>query len=137
MLEGKKKISPCVAFERHVFFEGTGVFPVPEAFAVPIGPSAQGKNEGQQDQSEDGDDFEGGQPELDFSEGFDAEVIDDENRNEEDGDKHSGVDAVAINPFLDYQRCRRQLVGCDNDISVFPRVSTGLPSRRNAGKLHT
>lgn len=73
--------------------ERTGVLPVPEAPAVVIGAAAQHQNEGEQDQTDNDDHFEGGQPELEFTKEPDTKVVDGDYQHQEDGDPHACIDS--------------------------------------------
>lgn len=78
--------------------ERTGLLPVPEALAVMIGAAAQHQNEGEQNQADDDDHFEGGQPELEFTEEPDTKVVDGDNQHQEDCDPHACIHSCGIDP---------------------------------------
>ena len=78
--------------------ERTGLLPVPEALAVVIGAAAQHQNEGEQNQTDNDDHFEGGQPELKFTEEPDTKVVDGDNQHQEDCDPHACIDSRGIDP---------------------------------------
>lgn len=98
-----------------------------------VGATTQGKDEGQEDNTDDGDDLETGQPEFEFAEETDAEVVDAADDDQQDGDEDTRVDNIAIDPVLDNQGCRSQLVRGDDDvlepIPAVPRESVASQSQ--------
>jgi hypothetical protein len=62
------------------------------------------------------DNLDGTEPELEFTEEFDTEVVDGANDNKEDCHPHARIDLVFGFPFLDNQGGRSQLIRCSNDV---------------------
>lgn len=80
------------------------ILPVSEPFPVMIGTASEGKNESQEHNSKDNDDLERGEPELELAEEFDAEVVDRDNNDQENGDPYSWIHFISLNPVL-YDQC--------------------------------
>lgn len=80
------------------------------------GPTAECQDEGQEDQSDNNDDLQAAEPEFEFTEEFDAEVVDADDHNEEDSDEYTRVHFVRCYPILDDQRGSRELIGSNNNV---------------------
>lgn len=79
-------------------------------------PTSTSKNQTQKDQAQNDNDFDRRQPELEFSEESNTEVIDDDNGHQENCDECTRVDLVTRNPVLKDERRSSQIVWCDNNI---------------------
>ena len=111
----KREKAPCRALV-DIFGKRTGIIPISKPFAIVIGSSAEHEHETQDDNADDDDDFERGQPEFEFAKEADAEVIDEDDGDPEDGDEDARVDTVAVDPVLDDEGSSRELVGRDDDV---------------------
>lgn len=78
--------------------------------------TSQREHERQYDQCNDYSDLDTGQPEFEFPEESDAEVIDAHNHYQEHGDKDSWINSLARYPVLQHQCSRCQLVRRHNDV---------------------
>lgn len=86
-----------------------------------VGPTTEGKDERENDDTDDDNDLDGGQPELEFPKETNAKVVDTNDADEEDGDPNTRIDAITRQPILDDQGSGGQLIGRDDD--VFEPVS--------------
>jgi hypothetical protein len=78
--------------------------------------TSDSEDEAQKNDTDDGDDFEAGQPELKLSKEANAEVVDDEDCYQEDGNKDTRVDGITAHPELDNQGSSSKLIRSDDDI---------------------
>ncbi len=88
-----------------------------------VRPSSQHQHERENDQAADGQHFDRAQPKFQLSEKPDAEVINRDDGDEEDGDEHPRVDVFSVDPILDDQGPGRELIGGDDDILEPVRIS--------------
>ena len=102
---------------RRPLSKSTRVVPVAEPTGIAIRTTAAGNDETEKNDAEDDDDLEGGEPELELAEELDAaKVVDADDGDEEDCDKDTGVDLIAVDPELDGQSSGGELVGRDDDV---------------------
>ena len=102
---------------RRPLSKSTRVVPVPEPTGIAIGTTATGNDETEKNDAEDNDDLERGEPELELAEELDAaKVVDADDGDEEDCDKDTGVDLIAVDPELDGQSSGGELVWRDDDV---------------------
>lgn len=99
-----------------LFLERARVFPVAETLAIAVGTTAEGKDQRQEDDTNDSDDLEGGQPELKFSEELDAEEVDDDNQDKKDRYPYTRIDTLSLDPILHYKGTGSELIGRDDDV---------------------
>jgi hypothetical protein len=85
--------------------KSTRTLPILKSCCVVIWSSSTDKDQAQNNQPENNNYFDGAQPELKFAEEFDAEVVDENDGNKEDGDESSGVDLCTWYPVLYDQGC--------------------------------
>lgn len=79
--------------------------------------AAAGDDEGEEDDADNDNDFEGGEPEFKFAKEADAtKVVDAEDGDEEDGNKDAWVELFTGDPVLNDQGGGGKLVGCNNKI---------------------
>jgi hypothetical protein len=100
--------------------------PVLETLHIMIGAASAGKNERQQDEADDDNDLETRKPELKLAKEADAEVVDADDDNQEDGDPDSGIHLLSRTPVLDNQGSGSELVRRDNDILEPISVPLGI-----------
>ena len=74
----------------------------------------------------DGQNFDRGQPEFDFTEESDPQVIEKNDSNKEDGYEDSRIDLLPWYPILNDKRGGSQLIRCDDDVYA----SQHVPSSR-------
>jgi hypothetical protein len=99
----------------NVWFEGTRIVVVLEA-SCRARTGADGQQEGQENDANDGDDFDGTQPEFQLTKELDTKVVDGANGKQEDGDPNTRIDFLSGFPFLNNQSRSGQLVGRCDDI---------------------
>lgn len=92
------------------------ILPVPETLAVMVGASTESEDESQNNDTTDSDDFETGEPELEFSEELDTEIVDNNDDDQDDGNPYTGIDSFTVDPVLHNQSKSCQLVGRDDDV---------------------
>lgn len=80
------------------------------------GATAECEDEGQEDQSDNNDDLQAAEPEFEFTEEFDAEVVDANNHDEEDSDEYTRIHFLRWHPILDDQCGSRELIGGNNNV---------------------
>lgn len=97
------------------------VVPVSETSSVTIRSTAEGDDQGEEDNTDDGDDLERREPELELTKESNTKVVDDADDDEEDGDEYTRINRLSRYPVLDDESSSRQLVGRDDD--VFEPVS--------------
>jgi hypothetical protein len=78
--------------------------------------TAESQNEREQNYTDDGDDFEGGKPEFEFTKEFDTEVVDNADDDKEYSDKDTRIDCISIDPILNDEGSSGKLVGRDDDV---------------------
>jgi len=99
-----------------VFMKSPRTLPILKSSCVVIWSSSTHENQTQKNQANDDHHFDGRQPELKLAKEFDAEVVDENDRNKEYGDESSGIDPSARNPVLDNQGRSGQVIRSDNDV---------------------
>ena len=80
--------------------ESTRILVVPEASPVMVGATTKGEHQTENDQTANNDNFQGREPELEFTKPPDTEVVNGNNDDEENGDKNAWIDFAARNPVL-------------------------------------
>jgi hypothetical protein len=78
--------------------------------------TATDQNQTQEDQSENNHNFDTWEPELEFAEESDTEIVDDNYYHEKDCNKSSRVDSCAGGLVLNKQWGRGEIVGRDDDV---------------------
>lgn len=96
--------------------EGTWILIVSETGAVAVWSTSEHNDKREQDQAADNQYLDRREPELKFAKPFDANVVDRDDYDQEDGDEHAGIDFARWNPVLNDERCSGELIGRDDDV---------------------
>lgn len=86
-----------------ILVECTRILPILKASGMVIWSSTTSQNETEKNQAENNDDLDRREPELKFTEEFDAEVVDEYDYNQEDRNENTRINLITRGPILDHE----------------------------------
>lgn len=114
---------------RHqILVKGTGIFPVVEPKSLTVRTTAPEQNEGDHEQTDQGDNLDSREPKLGFTVEAHGEEVEGNNHDHHDGDPHGNVDGCIGIPISNDQPGCRDLVGYQD--------SEGVPVEITHGETH-
>lgn len=81
-----------------------------------VRPASQHQHQGEDDESTHGENLSRRKPKLDFPEETNTEIVYKNDDDQKHSYEHTGVYSVPIDPVLNDQRTRRQLIRCRDDV---------------------